>query len=76
NLGLRVVMLKAPAVVFFPNRVPCGPRNTSTGEPTFKVVGNDRERLMAIASENGAVRATANYLSEINASRQKSIGLS
>ncbi|BAI90265.1 MAG: PAS domain S-box protein [Arthrospira platensis PCC 7345] len=37
---------------------------TSTGEPTFKVVGNDRERLMAIASENGAVRATANYLSD------------
>ncbi len=26
--GLRVLMLSAPAVVFLPNRVPCGPRST------------------------------------------------
>ncbi len=37
---------------------------TSTGEPTFKIVGDDRERLLAIASENDAVRSTANYLSD------------
>ena len=28
--GRRVLMLTAPAVVFLPNNVPCGPRNTST----------------------------------------------
>ena len=27
--GARVVMLNAPAVVFLPNRVPCGPRKIS-----------------------------------------------
>ena len=30
NSGARVAMVIAPAVVFFPNSVPCGPRSTST----------------------------------------------
>ncbi len=29
KLGSRVVMLIAPAVLFLPNKVPCGPRSTS-----------------------------------------------
>ena len=36
KLGLRVVTRIAPAVVFLPNNVPCGPRNTSTRSTSMK----------------------------------------
>ena len=36
KLGLRVVTLMAPAVVFLPKSVPCGPRSTSTWSTSRK----------------------------------------